>query len=265
MTDLPVPDIDADADDLPPAIPAATLVVFRERGDGAPELLMVERAKAMVFAAGAMVFPGGRIDPGDHALAELIGADDVEDAAARIAAVRETIEEAGLPVGLAAMPSPEALAAMRAALHAGEPFAQVLAAAGATLDLDQLVPFARWRPAHRNMRIFDTRFFLARLPADAPVASVDRTENVRLVWASAQSVLDDADAERLAVIYPTRRNLERLAQFASYDAAVAHARDIPVRVVTPWHEERDGAPHLCIPDDLGYPVTSERIDSALRG
>lgn len=261
-----IPDIaTADAADLPPAIPAATLVVFRERVGAAPELLMVERAKAMVFAAGAMVFPGGRIDPGDHALAELLGADDVEETAARIAAVRETIEEAGLPVGLADMPTPEALSTMRRSLHDGTSFAQALAEAGARLDLSQLVPFARWRPAHRNMRIFDTRFFIARLPADSPQATVDETENVRLVWASAQDVLDDADAERLAIIYPTRRNLERLAQFASYDEAAAHARATPVRVVTPWPETRDGVPHLCIPDDLGYPVTAERIDTVARG
>lgn len=254
---------DTDSGPLPQPIPAATLVVFRDSPDGAPDLLMVERAKAMVFAGGAMVFPGGRIDPGDHLLAETLGGG--AETAAKIAAVRETIEEAGLPVGLAQMPSIKTLEAMRAALHDGVAFGRVLADAGATLDLDQLVPFARWRPAHRHMRIFDTLFFLARLPADAPRASVDETENVRLVWATAQHVLDDADAGRLAIIFPTRRNLERLAQFASYDAAVDHARQTPQRIVTPWSEDRDGVPHLCIPDDLGYPVTAERIDSAMRG
>ncbi len=266
MTQAPISEHFGDDDaELPAPIPAATLVVFRERGDGAPELLMVERAKAMVFAAGAMVFPGGRIDPGDHALAELMDTDDAGDTAARIGAVRETLEEAGLPVGLAEMPDAATLERMRAALHAGTPFAQVLADAGARLDLDQLVPFARWCPKHRNMRIFDTRFYLARLPADAPQATVDETENVRLVWASAQQVLDDADAERLAVIFPTRRNLERLAQFASYDEAAAHARATPLRTVTPWPETRDGVNVLCIPDDLGYPVTFERLDGAMRG
>ena len=248
---------------LPEAIPAATLVVFRDMPSGAPQLLMVERAKAMAFAAGAMVFPGGRIDPGDHLLASALGGG--EDLAARIGAVRETIEEAGLPVGLADMPGTAALDHMRAALHEGRPFGEVLAEAGATLALDQLVPFARWRPAHRHMRIFDTRFVLARLPADAPSATVDQTENVRLVWATAQHMLDEADAGRLAVIFPTRRNLERLAQFDSFESAAAHARATPQRTVTPWPETRDGEAYLCIPEDLGYPVTSERLDNAMRG
>jgi len=251
-------------DELPTPIPAATLVIFRERDGSAPELLMVERAKAMVFAGGAMVFPGGRIDPGDLALAATIGG-DTEDLAARIAAVRETVEEAGLPIGLAPLPGPEALTRLRAALHAGEPFGAALTEAETALALDRLVPFARWRPAHKHMRIFDTRFYLARLPENAPEATVDRTENTRLAWMSAQDVLDAADAERLQIIFPTRRNLERLAQFASFEEAAADAAAHPVRVVTPWAEERNGAEHLCIPGDLGYPVTSEPITAALRG
>ncbi|OWK30613.1 NUDIX hydrolase [Sphingomonas mucosissima] len=250
-------------DDLPEAIPAATLIIFREATDGPPELLMVERAKAMVFAGGAMVFPGGRIDPGDHALAALNGGGD--EMAARIAAVRETIEEAGLPIGLSSLPTGERLVQIRAALHGGATLAEALAEAEATLDLAQLVPWARWRPAHRNMRIFDTRFYLAELPADAPHATVDQTENVRLVWATAHQVLADADAGRLEVIFPTRRNLERLAQFNSFAEAAAHAHATPIRTVTPWSETRAGEEHLCIPDDCGYPITSEVIARAMRG
>lgn len=251
-------------DALPPAIPAATLVIFREGAGPVPDLLMVERAKAMAFAAGALVFPGGRVDPADHALAATLGGDPDEDAH-RIAAIRETIEEAGLAIGLDPPPTPAAVAAMRAGLHAGAPLAEVLADAGLRLDLASLIPFARWRPAHPNMRIFDTRFYLARLPPDAPVATVDATENVRLLWASAQAVLDEADAERATIIYPTRRNLERLAQFASFADAAEHARAHPVRTITPYAEQRDDGPHLCIPDDLGYPVTSELMRSAMRG
>ncbi|MGP7796447.1 NUDIX domain-containing protein [Sphingomonas sp. CLY1604] len=244
------------------AIPAATLILLRDRIDGPPDVLMVERAKAMAFAGGAMVFPGGRIDPGDHALAATLDAAD--DSAARIAAIRETIEEAGLAVGIDPLPSPEVLARIRARLHAGDAFAAILADEGATLSLDRLVPFARWRPAHAHMRIFDTLFFLARAP-ESGIASVDATETVRLAWSSAAAALADADAGRTTVIFPTRRTLERLALFDSFDAAVAQAVAHPVRTITPVVEDRDGRPHLCIPDDLGYPVTAEPMSAALRG
>ena len=246
-------------------IPAATLVIFRDAVAGPPELLLVERAKAMVFAGGALVFPGGRIDPGDVALATSMSAPDDDDAAAAIAAIRETIEEAGLPIGLSPPPTLEALARLRRDLHAGQPLAQALETARTTLDLTALQPFARWLPAHAHMRIFDTRFYLARLPDDAPSATVDRTENVRLLWATAAQVLADADAGRVTIIYPTRRNLERLARYASFAEAVADARAHPIRTITPHIEERDGVPHLCIPDDLGYPVTAEAMSSATRG
>ena len=52
-------------------IPAATLVLMRP-GPRAPELLMIERTAAMAFAPGALVFPGGRVDPDDR----LLGGDD---------------------------------------------------------------------------------------------------------------------------------------------------------------------------------------------
>jgi 8-oxo-dGTP pyrophosphatase MutT (NUDIX family) len=243
------------------AIPAATLVLFRETASGPPELLVVERAKAMAFAGGALVFPGGRIDPGDEALAAVI-APDLRDAPARIAAIRETIEEAGVAVGFAT--GSGALAAIRAGLHDGTPFGEILARADAALDLTALVPFARWRPAHAHPRIFDTHFYLARAPAGA-AATVDATENTRLAWMTARDILVQADAGAVTIIYPTRRNLERLAQYSSFAAACADADAHPVQTITPYVERRDGTDHLCIPDGLGYPVTGEPLAQATRG
>lgn len=240
------------------AIPAATLVLFKGR-----ELLFVERAATLAFAAGAVVFPGGRIDPGDHALATTLGGDP-DDMAARVAAIRETLEEVGVAIGLSPLAG-DGLRAMRAALHAGEAFAPLLARHGVRLDPDGLVPFARWRPAHAATRIFDTRFYLARFPADAPAPVVDATENTRVFWSSARGVLAQADRGEVRLIFPTRRNLERLAPLATFADAVAHAAAFPQRTVTPWAEVRGGVEHLCIPDDLGYPVTAEPLARALRG
>lgn len=240
------------------AIPAATVIVMRE-GGGAPELLIVERAQAMSFAGGALVFPGGRVDPGDVALAELLPG-DAEENAARIAAVRETLEEAGVAIGL---DPAGGLPALRQRLHAGEPIGALLVEAGAALALDALVPFARWLPSGVRHKVFDTRFYLARAPRDAE-PRVDGNENVRAFWASARAVLEAADRGEAHIIFPTRRNLERLALFASFDDAVADARARPVRTVTPWIESREDGQHLCIPDDLGYPVTSQPLAQAIR-
>lgn len=244
------------------AIPAATIVLFRDSPNGPPDLLMVERAPTMAFAGGAMVFPGGRIDPGDDALARARGA-DMPDAAARIAAIRETLEEAGIAVGLDPAPSPIDAQAMRQALHDGEPIGAVLG--DRRIDLGTLVPFARWLPAHANMRIFDTLFYIAALPPGSPDPVVDATENVAVCWTTAADMLKAADRGDAQIIYPTRRNLERLAQFASFAEAVEHAHAHPVRTITPFSEERAGGMHLCIPEGLGYPVTSELMTAARRG
>ncbi|GAA3263465.1 hypothetical protein GCM10020258_28820 [Sphingomonas yabuuchiae] len=90
----------------PDPIPAATLILMREGpdADALPEVLMVERGAALAFLGGAMVFPGGRVDPGDHALVPA-DAPDREETAARIAAIRETIEEVGLGIGLSPSPT----------------------------------------------------------------------------------------------------------------------------------------------------------------
>lgn len=246
-----------------PAIPAATLVLFRERGQaGPPELLMMERTSGMAFAAGAMVFPGGRIDPGDEDVARsaLVSARH-DDGAARVAAIRETLEESGLAIGMAAGGEAE----MRAALAAEEPFGNVLSRHGKMLDLNSLVPFARWCPNFRESRTFDTRFYLARAPSAGAAISVDPREHVRLLWTSAAAMLEAANAGDAHIIFPTRRNLERLSLFSGFDDAVAHAACHPVRTITPWIEPRDGVPHLCIPEGMGYPVVAEPLDLARRG
>lgn len=243
-------------------IPAATLVVFRDRAGAAPELLIVERAKDLAFAGGMLAFPGGRIDPGDYELAARLGNDDL---APRIAAIRETIEEAGLPVGLSAVPDAAVLTALRKELHANVPIGQALAVHDLALDPAVLVPFARWCPNHPHARIFDTHFFLAELPEGSGEATVDATENARLFWASAAEALSMCDRGEAAVIFPTRRNLERLALFDSFAAAAGHAAEVPVVTITPWITGEGEDKRLNIPENAGYPVTSEALASAMRG
>ena len=256
-------------DPMPPATPAATLVIFRnDPAGGAPQLLMVQRSKTMRFAGGAAVFPGGRVDPADFDLAQTLGAQDDDqrgELAARIAAVRETLEETGLAVGFHQRPDlAEARRARALLLEHGE-LAPMLAALGWTLDLERLVPFSRWRPKHREMRVFDTRFYLANLGTGAVDLAVDDTENTHLFWASAGEALAMADRDEIKLIFPTRRNLERLALFASYADALTHVAQFPSKMITPYMQQRGGQPWLVIPDDAGYPVDGEILETAARG
>ncbi|KQM59904.1 MULTISPECIES: NUDIX domain-containing protein [unclassified Sphingomonas] len=234
------------------AIPAATLILLRDRAAGPPEILMVERAAAMAFAGGALVFPGGRIDPGDEALAMVMGDGDL---APRLAAIRETIEEAGIAIGVDGD-----VGTMRAALAGGAPIGDL-----APVDPSALIPYARWRPDHVPVRVFDTWFYVARLPDAAPPAQVDATENVRTLWITAGDALQAAERAEATLLYPTRRVLERLARQDDVAGVLADARRWPVRTITPWIEERAGERFVCIPDDLGYPVTAESMDRAVRG
>jgi 8-oxo-dGTP pyrophosphatase MutT (NUDIX family) len=189
---------------------------------------MIERSADMAFAAGALAFPGGRIDPADH---DAAAGRAEADAAARIAALRETVEETGL---------------------------------GGGLGPEQLTAFARWCPNFRETRRFDTLFFLAEAGADWPAPIAREAEAARAFWASAADTLAEIAAGRAHAIFPTRRNLERLARFASIGEARADAACHPVRKITPWIETRAGEKRLCIPDDAGYPVTSEPLATARR-
>ncbi|HWV13215.1 MAG TPA: NUDIX hydrolase [Sphingobium sp.] len=246
---------------------AATAVIVRDMPDGPPHILMMERAGTMAFAAGALVFPGGAVDDADRELARAMGGSaEVEETAARLAAIRETLEESGLGIGFAGVTDPVRLAEMRRSLAAGLSLSSIIDAHGTELALDQLVPFSRWHPADAEMaaRIYDTRFYLVRAPA-GQIATADATENVRLFWMSARDTIALCDAGEGRIIFPTRRNLERLALFDSFADMAAHAASFPVEKVSPWLEERDGVRHLCIPDHLGYPVTSEPMEHVQRG
>ncbi|WFL77859.1 NUDIX domain-containing protein [Altererythrobacter arenosus] len=259
----------SNATDSPPdAIPAATVIIFRNGAEGSPpEILMTIRSRNMVFAGGMAVFPGGRVDPADFELAKNLDTGlELDEAAHQIAVVRETLEETALAIGLAGKVTAGKAHAARDRLLETGALAPVLDEFGWSLDLGQLTPFARWFPKNERIpRVYDTRFYLANLGTGAVDIEADLSENTHLFWTTAQGALDAAEAGEIKVIFPTRRNLERLALFSSYDEARAQAEAIPVRTITPYMAELEGKTWLNIGEDLGYPVTGEPLDSVMRG
>ena len=246
-----------------PASPAATLVTWRDpiaAGD-APLILVVERSARMAFAAGALVFPGGRIDAEDRALAASLGR---PDDAAKVSAIRETIEESGVAPALLGTITPTLGLTLQQSLIDGAPFAELLSRHNLALDLDALIAFARWKPAFAHARTFDTMFFLAPAPAGEWAPRPQPGECVAAEWASPADLIARIDRGEASAIFPTKRNLERLAQHTHFAAAIADANAYPIDTITPWIEEVAGQRHVCIPTGRGYPVTSEPLDTAFR-
>src|SRR5579864_6713330 len=82
-----------------PILPAATILMLRDQP--AFEVLMVKRHHQIDFAAGALVFPGGKTHAGDADRRwedRTLGWGDAlpEKRPLRIAAIREAYEEAGI-------------------------------------------------------------------------------------------------------------------------------------------------------------------------
>lgn len=82
-----------DPSELPPAIPAATVVVIRD-GSAGVETLMLRRNSRIAFG-GMWAFPGGKVDPVD--------AVDDDEQTARRCATREAAEEADLVLAVDAL------------------------------------------------------------------------------------------------------------------------------------------------------------------
>jgi 8-oxo-dGTP pyrophosphatase MutT (NUDIX family) len=218
--------------------PAATVLLLR---DGPPgiEVFMQVRHQDMAFASGALVFPGGRVDPEDHVLAadaDLSPATarlDPLAGALRVAAIRETFEESGVllvrPRGEAALVSGERLRG----LSAGEGgFARMLADAGLVLAADLLVHFAHWiTPVYRPRR-FDTHFFALAAPVDQ-LAAHDGTESVESMWIAPREAVAGSAAGRFKLVFATLMNLRRLDRYASVAEALAAAARARVVTVIP--------------------------------
>jgi 8-oxo-dGTP pyrophosphatase MutT (NUDIX family) len=249
----------------PKVVPAATIIIFRKgRESPAPEFLMLQRSKEMRFAGGAAVFPGGRVDPADRELAARLAPQaDQEIAAAQVAGIRETLEEAGLVIAMRQSVTADEAREARKMLFAEENLAPVLDRFGWEPDLDSLTYFAHWCPPMD--KAFDTRFFAYDIGTGSVDIAVDATENTHLFWTTAQGALDLLEKGEISLIFPTMRNVERLALFSDISEAIAHAQAHPPQRMAARRETLDGEDYVTIPDGRGYPVTRQTVADARRG
>jgi 8-oxo-dGTP pyrophosphatase MutT (NUDIX family) len=115
----------------------------------------------------------------------------------------------------------------------------------------ELVPFSRWiTPAEVSVR-FDTWFFVAEAPAGAE-ASPDGGECVDARWLRPADALDAGARDELMLVFPTIKQLERLAETSSVAEALAAARGRPVEPILPKVVVRHGTAEIVLPGESGY-------------
>ncbi len=211
-------DTEKGTDGAAPLIPAATVVLLRDTETG-PEVLMLHRTSHVHFG-GMWVFPGGRIDPCDQ--------DEGGDATltARNAAVRETLEEAGI-----------------------------------TVQSDDFVLFAQWTPPASTSRRYQTWFFASALTEEHNIQT-DGYEIQDHDWIKPANALEKHAAGAIDLAPPTWITLYHLTRYSPTSAILDHFRSQPEKFYETHVAKRaDGVRVAMWAGDAGY----DAIDADLEG
>ncbi len=253
---------------VPPTRDAATIVLLRD-ADAGLEAYLLRRVASMAFAAGMHVFPGGRVDPADtaaharwfgtspQAWSGVLSADPPLGHGLVCAAVRETFEESGVllagagPDEVVDVSGPEWEAERIALLERRESLSSLLERRGLGLRADLLRPWAHWITPELEPRRYDTRFFVAALPAGQHARHVGGEADATF-WITPAEAVARFERDQLALMPPTIATLRELAEYATAAEVLAAAdlRDIaPIlpRVVVDGDEVE-----LLLPHEKGY-------------
>lgn len=212
--------------------PSATVVLVRAASD-APEIFVVKRHERSAFGS-AYAFPGGVLESADHHVhSHCVGVSP--DDADRIldldgngldyfsAAIRELFEESGVLLGDAELAAKE-LDDARTQLNDGSlRWDRFTSDNDIALRCDQLHYFSFWITPEGLPKRYSTRFFLAELPEgqNAVHCGGELTDSC---WMSAQAILDARSNKTMLVHHPTRKTLERVAQFDSTESLCEWAK-----------------------------------------
>lgn len=243
-----------------PARPAATVILARSSPTGFDVFLLRRLATASSFAD-AFVFPGGVVRDDDFELDPIEAGFSADDALTSLtirggegptnaalawaffrAAIREVFEEAGVLLALDASgqqfrgpgEDEDRWSAYRDDLQSNRmTLNQLLARERLTPDYHGLTYFSHWITPDDIPRRFDTRFFIAEMPAgqNAVHCQVETTESV---WIPPTEALARS-AHDLPLVLPTKIHLARLAKVATLPDLFAFAR---TKSITTVHSRR---------------------------
>ncbi len=264
----------------PAARPAATVVLLRDDVVRSGfEVFFVRRHDNMAFMGGAYAFPGGRVDPADIVPLDVDWCSGAPAAAARlrdlapdealgyhVAALRELFEESGVLLarggdGQPLRAFPPALGARlvearRALANRTATLSSIVTDAGVRLAPDLLVPLSHWVTPEIEPRRFDTRFFIARVPA-GQVPVHDSTETTDSEWLAPAAAIDRHRRNDIWLPPPTWTTIRELERFTTVDDVFAWAGSRPIVRLQPAYVQRAGVTMLTLPGDPLQPADSD--------
>jgi 8-oxo-dGTP pyrophosphatase MutT (NUDIX family) len=240
------------------------------------QIFMVRRHTGTAFMPGADVFPGGRVDEGDReapndswcdgaaqAAAHLDDVHESDAVAYHVAAVRELFEEAGILLArdrlgeFVRLDDADRQVRFRRHRHdvhsVARSLREVVESEGLRVALDALVPFAHWLTPPIDVRRFDTRFFVARMPSGQTPAH-DDTETTHSAWVTPADALDRCRRGETSLPVPTWTALRELEAFATVDHVLAWAGGRQIHRREPQFVQRGTRKWLVLPGD---PLSSE--------
>jgi 8-oxo-dGTP pyrophosphatase MutT (NUDIX family) len=260
---------------LRPAVPrdAATVILVRPGpGDSGVEVFLLRRTRALEFAPGACVFPGGSVDerdadpaitgdgwvgPSPAEFGQLLGIAADRARALVCAAVRETFEESGVLLAgpsRAELVQDSAIQDQHALLAGTLSFGDLLSRRGLALRADLLTPWARWITPEISPRRFDTWFFAAALPPGqlAGLAGAGPGESDSGIWWQPAAALEAARAGQITLLPPTAVTLAELAAYQDVAGILGERRVItPLMPTVVVEDERAW---LAMPQATEYPL-----------
>jgi 8-oxo-dGTP pyrophosphatase MutT (NUDIX family) len=252
--------------------PAATVLALRDGSEGF-EVLMLRRNLNSDFVGGAYVFPGGGVDALDAgAVQELVVGPNDEQVSSRlgiesgglayyVACLRELFEEAGLLLACDERGEPISwdeprvtrMAHYRRQVNDGSlGFLEMMVAEHLFLDLRGLAYLAHWVTPVGPPRRYDTRFFVALAPGDQTAAH-DDGETIEDLWLRPRDALMAQRRGEFEMIFPTIRNLEKVAHFSTAADVLAYALAlVDIERIEPRIVMRGDRPVILIPGDEGF-------------
>jgi 8-oxo-dGTP pyrophosphatase MutT (NUDIX family) len=221
---------------------ASTVVLVRPNEQGGFEILLTRRPEQMRFLGGYYVFPGGTVHAsdyspqaidrcrglsGDEAQRILGGEHSAQVALGHwVAAIRELFEEVGVllchmesgsPVTLDDEETHERIEKKRRAIVNSQlVIGDFLDSENLFCDLSRTIYFDHWvTPEIYSMR-FDTRFYLALMPAHQ--RPLGRSEEVtHAVWLTPAEALTRNHRRDFPLIPPTTTVLQNLSRYPSWE------------------------------------------------